>query len=71
MENKSNKSYTVGELIDFLKQFNPDDVVNITRLKGFTEHIFPLLKEDVEHVNYSNSVNIDVTRYKIMIVNYE
>lgn len=71
MENKSNKSFTVGELIDFLKQFPPDDSVSITRLNGFTEHIFPLLKEDVEHVNYSNSVNIDVTRYKIMTVSYK
>lgn len=65
------KSYTVGELIDFLKQFNPDVTVNITRFKGFTEHIFPLLKKDVDYNKYSHSVEIDVTNCKIMTVSYE
>ena len=62
---------SVGELIDFLKQFNPDDAIYITRLNGFTEHIFHLLKEDVDYNKYSHSVEIDVTNCKIMTVSYE
>ena len=71
MENKSNRPYTVGELIDFLKQYSPEDKVEIIRLSGFTQHVFPFFTRDVDYNKYSHSVEIDVTNCKIMTVSYE
>lgn len=71
METKGIKTMTVGELIDFLKQYSPEDKVEIIRLSGFTQHVFPLFTRDVDYNKYSHSVEIDVTNCNIMTVSYE
>lgn len=62
---------TVGELIDFLKQYSPEDKVEIVRFSGFTQYVFPLFTRNVDYNKHSHSVEIDVTHCKIMTVSYE
>ena len=60
MDNNEYKPLTVSELIEVLKQFNPDKEVQITYMVGFMKHIHPIVKARIED---NNAVEIDITMY--------
>lgn len=58
MENDEYKPLTVSELIEVLKQFNPDKEVQITYMVGFRKYVYPIVKARIED---NNAVEIDIT----------
>lgn len=60
MDNNEYKPLTVSELIEVLKQFNPDKEVQITYMIGFIKHVYPIVKSRIED---NNAVEIDIIMY--------
>jgi hypothetical protein len=58
MVNDEYKPLTVSELIEVLKQFNPDKEVQITYMVGFKKYIHPIVKARIED---NKAVEIDIT----------
>ena len=58
MNNNEYKPLTVSELIEVLKQLNPDKEVRITYMVGFRKHVYPIVKARIED---NNAVEIDIT----------
>lgn len=58
MEQEEYKPLTVSELIEVLKQFNPDKEVQITYMVGFRKHVYPIVKARIED---NKAVEIDIT----------
>ena len=55
------KALTVGELIDVLKKYNPEDKIATIRYIGFSKHVLPIVEKSVEYNERNNTVEIDVT----------
>ncbi len=58
MVNDEYKPLTVSELIEVLKQFNPDKEVQITYMVGFKKYIHPIVNARIED---NKAVEIDIT----------
>ena len=58
MEHEEYKPLTVSELIEVLKQFNPDKEVQIIYMVGFRKYVYPIVKARIE---YNKAVEIDIT----------
>lgn len=58
MDNNEYKPLTVSELIEVLKQYNPDKEIQVTYMVGFRKHIHPIVKARIED---NKAVEIDIT----------